>query len=101
MDDVPIASIIENPRRAVRIAIMNTPPPMPNVQFHVSINGAQAGPFTMPQLQQMAQNGQLTQQTYVWKQGMANWELAGNVSELAMLFAPPTPGTPPPPPPNV
>ena len=80
---------------------MNTPPPMPNVQFHVSINGAQAGPFTIPQLQQMAQNGQLTQQTYVWKQGMANWELAGNVSELAMLFAPPTPGTPPPPPPTV
>ena len=81
---------------------MNTPPPMPNIQYHVSVNGAQAGPFNMQQLQQMAQSGQLTPQTYVWKQGMANWEFAGNVPELATLFAPPAPGaTPPPPPPGV
>lgn len=81
---------------------MNTPPPMPNVQYHVSANGSQAGPFNMQQLQQLAQNGQLTPQTYVWKQGMANWEFAGNVPELAGLFAPPPPGSmPPPPPPTV
>ena len=78
---------------------MNTPPPMPNVQYHVSVNGSQAGPFNMQQLAQMVQNGQLTQQSYVWKQGMANWELAGNVTELASLFAPPAPGSMPPPPP--
>ena len=80
---------------------MNTPPPMPNIQYHVSVNGAQAGPFNMQQLQQMAQSGQLTPQTYVWKQGMANWEFAGNVPELAILFAPPAPGATPPPPPPV
>ena len=76
---------------------MNTPPPMPNVQYHISVNGQQMGPFNMQQLQQMAQSGQLTPQTYVWKQGMANWDFACNVSELASLFA--APGTPPPPPP--
>lgn len=81
---------------------MNTPPPMPNVMYHISMNGSQAGPFNMQQLAQMAQGGQLTPQTYVWKQGMANWEFAGNVAELATLFAPPTPGSmPPPPPPTV
>ena len=77
---------------------MNTPPPMPNVQYHVSINGAQAGPFNMQQLQQMVQSGQLTPQTYVWKPGMANWDMAGNVQELAALFTPT--GTPPPTPPH-
>lgn len=75
---------------------MNTPPPMPNVQYHVSANGQQMGPFNMLQLQQMAQSGQLTPQTYVWKQGMANWDFASNVPEVASLFA--APGTPPPPP---
>ena len=80
---------------------MNTPPPMPNVQYHISVNGAQAGPFNMQQMAQMVQGGQLTQQTYVWKQGMASWELAGNVQELAPLFASPASGaTPPPPPPS-
>ena len=80
---------------------MNTPPPMPNVQYMVSSNGQQTGPFAMQQMQQMAQAGQLTKDTYVWKQGMAQWELAGNVQELSSLFAPscppPPPGMPTPP----
>lgn len=81
-----------------------TPPPMPgatNVLYMVSANGQQFGPFNMQQLQQMVQNGQLTAQTYVWKQGMANWELASNVQELASLFGavpPPMPPAPPTPP---
>lgn len=80
---------------------MNTPPPMPNVQYYVTVNGSQMGPFNIQQLQQMAQSGQLTPQTYVWKQGMANWDFAGNVQELSSLFVsacpPPPPGMPNPP----
>ena len=76
------------------------PPPMPgaSVSYMVAVNGQQYGPFNMQQLQQMVQNGQLTRQTYVWKQGMANWEMAGNVQELANLFGtvpPPMPPVPP------
>lgn len=74
---------------------MQTPPPVPNVQYMVSANGQQTGPFGMQQLQQMAQSGQLTPQTYVWKQGMPQWEFAGNVQELACLFAPACPPPPP------
>lgn len=79
-----------------------TPPPMPTaaVTYMVSANGQQFGPYNMQQLQQLAGRGQLTAQTYVWKQGMANWELAGNVQELASMFGavpppPPMPQTPP------
>lgn len=70
---------------------MNTPPPMPTVQYMIAVNGQQTGPYNMQQLQQMVQMGQFTPQTFVWKQGMAQWELAGNVQELASLFATPTP----------
>lgn len=76
-----------------------TPPPMPTVQYYVAVNGQQIGPFNMPQLQQLVQNGRLTPQTYVWQQGMAGWELAGNRQDLASLFAPPVPGGAPVPPP--
>ena len=79
---------------------MNMAPPPPLVQYFMSVNGQQSGPFQLPQLQQMVNSGQLTPQTYVWKQGMANWELAGNVQELASLFSIGA-GTPPPPPPGV
>jgi membrane protease subunit (stomatin/prohibitin family) len=73
----------------------NTPPPIPQIAYSVSINGQTSGPYNMQQLQQMAQNGQLLTSTNVWKQGMPNWELAGNVQELAFIFG----AVPPPPPP--
>ena len=76
---------------------MNTPPPIPTVQYFTAVNGQQAGPFTIQQLQQLVRNGQLTKQTYVWKQGMANWDFAENVQEVAALFATSTPPPPPPP----
>lgn len=77
---------------------MNTPPPMPQVQYMVSVNGQQSGPFNMQQMQQLVQNGQVGKATYVWKQGMAQWEMAGNIAELSALFAPASQMAPPPPP---
>jgi len=73
-----------------------TPPPPPQIQYNVSINGQQSGPFGWQQLQQMVQSGQLTKDTHVWKEGMANWELAANVQELSSLFGAPAPPPPPP-----
>ncbi len=71
---------------------------VPQVQYMVGVNGQQAGPFDWNQLQQLVQQGQLTQQTYVWKQGMPQWQFAGQVQELQPLFmnaAPQIPGMPP------
>lgn len=66
-------------------------PPMPGavpqVQYMVNVNNQAAGPFNWSQLLQLVQQGQLTQQSYVWKQGMAQWDMAGNVAELQPLFA--------------
>lgn len=73
-----------------------TPPPPPSpATFMVYANGAQAGPFDMNQLAQMAAGGQLTPATFVWRQGMANWTAASQVPELQALFAPATPPPPP------
>ena len=65
----------------------SAPPPLPShFQFFVALNGQQTGPFDMTVLQHMAQSGQLTLETLVWKQGMANWTEAAQVSELAFFF---------------
>lgn len=71
---------------------------VPQVQYYIGINGQQYGPCDWNKLQQLVQQGQLTQQSYVWKNGMAQWEFADNVAELAPLFqgtAPQMPGMPP------
>lgn len=70
------------------------PPPPPMSLYHVLINNVQQGPYNVQQLQQMAQQGTFTAQTYVWKQGMGGWEMASACPELAGMFA----ATPPPPP---
>lgn len=70
----------------------------PQVSYMVGVNGQQYGPCNWNQLQQMAQQGILTHQTYVWKQGMAQWQMAGEVQELTPLFQgsmPQMPGVPP------
>lgn len=71
---------------------------IPQVQYYIGINGQQYGPCDWNKLQQLVQQGQFTQQSYVWKNGMAQWEFADNVAELAPLFqgtAPQMPGMPP------
>jgi len=82
----------------------NMPPPPPSIQYNLSINGQTLGPFDMQQLGQMAMSGQLTKETFAWRQGMAGWEKAGSLPELATLFQsaappPPPPSAPIPPPP--
>lgn len=78
-----------------------TPPPPPTgaiVQYFIAINGQQSGPYNMAQLQQLVQTGQLTPNTYAWKQGMPGWELAARIPELMSLFGavpPPMPPVPP------
>ena len=74
------------------------PPPIPgsgNVQFYLAVSGQQQGPFNLQALQQMAQQGSLTRETLVWKQGMANWTKAGDTADLSQVF-----GAIPPPLPN-
>lgn len=69
------------------------PPPIPTIAYHVAVNGQAQGAFPLEVLKQMQQNGQLTKETLVWKQGMANWEKASNVVDLQGLFVdvPPIP----------
>ncbi len=81
------------------------PPPLPTAkQYHVSVNGQQAGPYTSSHMEQYAKAGQITGETLVWAEGMPSWLPAQQVPELAALFGgdssfPPPP--PPPPPPSL
>lgn len=64
------------------------PPPIPTVSYHVAVNGQAAGPYDINVLAQMASSGQLTADSLVWKNDMAQWEKAGAVDELKNVFNP-------------
>lgn len=59
--------------------------------YHVSVNGAQQGPVSVEQLQQMANDGSVTTDSMVWTKNMTGWGKAGDQQELQSLFAPATP----------
>ena len=71
------------------------PPPIPAVAYHVAVNGQATGPFDLSVLTQMAAAGQLTADSLVWKNGMAQWAKAGTVDELKNLFTNVMPPIPP------
>jgi membrane protease subunit (stomatin/prohibitin family) len=69
------------------------PPPLPQApQFYIALGGEQSGPHTIEALRGRVADGTLTRETLAWRQGMGQWSPAGEVPELADLFA----GSPPP-----
>ena len=72
------------------------PPVMPS-SYNVAVNGQSTGPFDMQYLSQLVKVGSLTQDSLVWKPGMQNWEKAGSVQELQVLFGTSTDAPVPPP----
>ena len=71
------------------------PPPIPNVTYHLAVNGQATGPYNLAVLQQMATQGQFNAESLVWKNGMAEWAKAGTIDELKSMFVviPPIPPT--------
>jgi membrane protease subunit (stomatin/prohibitin family) len=78
---------------------METPPPPPVIQYMVLINGQQSGPCNLEQLRQLIASHTINENTYVWKQGMSNWDIIRNIGELSSLLQPSPANVPPPPPP--
>ena len=66
-----------------------------NIYFAV-IDGKQSGPYSLTELSRLIAEKKVVKETYIWKPGMAQWELAENVSEVLRLVAitpPPVPCT--------
>lgn len=73
-----------------------TPQAPAAARYFVAAQGRQTGPFDAAALADQAAAGTLTRETLVWAKGMAQWMQAGQVPELASVFA----DAPPPLPPN-
>lgn len=70
----------------------NSVPPIPQANtFFVAINGAQQGPFDVPTIRDLVNQGTISNNTLVWKQGFPNWVSILSVPELASLFNCPPP----------
>lgn len=71
------------------------PPPPPVATWHVAVNGATKGPYSLQQIAAGVASGEVASDTLVWTEGMSGWTAAGQVPQLSSSFG----ATPPPPPP--
>lgn len=58
-------------------------PQLPDIEFYVALDGKQHGPVSMTLVVEMIDAGEITDETMVWTQGMANWKAASDVADLA------------------
>jgi membrane protease subunit (stomatin/prohibitin family) len=62
-----------------------TPPPPPVSTYFVYLDNQQSGPYEINDLHRLIIEGKINRATHVWKQGMPNWEVLGNVTELKAI----------------
>jgi len=66
------------------------------IRYNVVIDGKQAGPYSYDELRQLASKGNISKNTFVWKEGMPQWVAAGTVDELTDIWSSVPPPLPPP-----
>ena len=62
--------------------------------FYAVLDGKSVGPLATSELSRLIAEKRVTKETYVWKPGMTDWQLAENVPEVLKLVAltpPPVP----------
>ncbi|WP_459555618.1 SPFH domain-containing protein [Lacunimicrobium album] len=69
------------------------PPPVPASVFHVAVNGASQGPYTLDAMRQAVASGQIQGDTLVWSPSLTGWTPASQVPAVAALMT----GSAPPP----
>lgn len=72
------------------------PPPPTAATWHVAVNGQTLGPFSLQQMMSGVSRSEVTPETLVWTAGMPAWQAAGQVPQLASIFALSAPPVPPP-----
>jgi len=87
----------QNPRHNQQQGQQNNtgavPPPLPQqTQYFYAFNGQQTGPISLQRLTELFKQKQITGETLIWKQGMANWMTLNSIPEYQHME-----GTIPPP----
>ncbi|TBL34508.1 DUF4339 domain-containing protein, partial [Verrucosispora sp. SN26_14.1] len=72
------------------------PPPLPTqTQWFIGVDGQRQGPFDLGGLAAQVAAGTLGPETLAWRAGMAQWQPAGQLPELASVLASVPPPLPP------
>ena len=66
---------------------MNSMQPPQQQFYYVVIEGKQMGPFSDQELSRLISEKKVSKETYIWKPGMINWEIAEKLPDVLKLVA--------------
>ena len=55
--------------------------------YHIIFDGKPAGPFSESEIARLITEGKVKKDTYVWRLGMAQWDMVENVTDVLKLVA--------------
>lgn len=55
--------------------------------YYAVINNQQAGPFSEVDIAKLVTEKKIVDETYIWRPGMRNWEIARNIPEILRIVA--------------
>jgi hypothetical protein len=55
--------------------------------YYAMIEGNQAGPFSEQELSRLINEKKIVKETFIWKPGIPNWEIAEKLPEILKLVA--------------
>ncbi len=67
--------------------VSNEEAPEPPVWYY-AVGQERQGPIDVPALRTLLQQGTIVEQTFVWRQGMSDWQSLREIEELASLCTP-------------
>jgi hypothetical protein len=73
-----------------RMEISGSGKVMPNSAdsiYYVVLDDKSEGPFSLTEISRLIAEKKIMKETYVWKPGMSQWDLAENVSEVLRIVA--------------
>jgi hypothetical protein len=67
--------------------VMNPMAPASPSIYYAIIDGKQVGPLSDQEISRLINEKKISKETYVWKPGMARWEISGNLPDVLKLVA--------------
>lgn len=84
------ATVVQSSGASAATAVVTPAPVEP--QWYYAVNGSQQGPISRTQLIGLIRAGTVSAGDHVFREGSADWTLAGEVAELASALGPQVPG---------
>lgn len=61
-------------------------PPIPIIDYYLAISGKRQGPFGQDTIEKKITNGEISENTLIWKKGLRQWVKLGEMEDFKHLF---------------